>query len=102
MNTSHVLAIGFVVPDRCLLSPRTRFTATSGIFVAATRWQLSRRSKIATTFVLAIVLATSSLVTVGHATIVFNGFANALPGVGGSFVGADWSSDLGPDYRAFP
>jgi hypothetical protein len=37
-----------------------------------------------------------------HAAIVFNGFANALPGIGGSFVRADWSSDFGPDYFAVP
>ncbi len=48
----------------------------------------------------ALVLSTG-LDVPAHATIVFDGFANALDGGGGN-VGADWSSDWGPDYRAFP
>jgi hypothetical protein len=36
-----------------------------------------------------------------HATIIFDGFADGVDGGSGN-VGADWSSDWGPDYRAYP
>jgi Dockerin type I domain len=50
----------------------------------------------------ALILSSMWCAAPTHATIVFNGYANGLPGIGSSGVGADWSSDFGVDYRAYP